>query len=68
MKTLKDGWTKKFKGDERGGAWIYTHPDAFDGRAIVVNGSGVRFNGMWLDSLDEAKRVALTAPTQVEAG
>lgn len=55
-----DGWTKKFKGDHRGGAWIYTHPDAFEFRGIIHNHHGFRFNGIFYGSLQEAKEVALT--------
>lgn len=64
---MKDGWSKKFKGNERGGAHIYTHPDALDGRAIVVNGHGVSFNGASYDNLDTAKAVALSL-TRPERG
>lgn len=64
---MKDGWSKKFKGNERGGAHIYTHPDVLDGRAIVVNGHGISFNGASCDSLDTAKAAALSRP-QSERG
>lgn len=57
-----DGWKKKFKGSEWGGAKIYTHPDAIDGRAIVVNGHGVTFNGKRYPDLESAKAAALPAP------
>lgn len=48
-------WTKKRKG----AAVIWTHPEAKDGRAIVVNHYGVRFNGRNYSSLEIAKAVAL---------
>lgn len=38
-------WNKKFKGDaNRGGAWIYVHPDLPN--AIVKNGYGIRYKGI----------------------
>lgn len=55
MKTTQDGWTKKSKGNAK----IYTHPDAFEGRAIVENSWGVSFNGVRYASVDEAKDAAL---------
>lgn len=57
---MTDGWKKKFKGDKcRGGAFIYNHPCAIDGRAIVENGYGFAFNGENFPSLADAKRAAL---------
>ncbi|MBX5010864.1 hypothetical protein HJB67_12955 [Rhizobium lentis] len=58
-KTTNDGWAKKFKGNESGGAKIYTHPDALDGRAIVENHNGVWFNGRRFLFVEDAKRAAL---------
>lgn len=53
-----DGWKKKFKGDkERGGAWVYIHPNC--DRAIVQNHNGVSFNGQRYVDLEAAKKAAL---------
>jgi hypothetical protein len=60
MSKSNDGWKRKFKGSEHGGAYIYTHPNALDGRAIVVNGHGVTFNGETYESLEAAKAAALS--------
>lgn len=57
---VKRSWKKKFKGDDRGGAWIYTHPDARDGRAVVVNGYGASFNGQHYSTLEDAQAAALS--------
>lgn len=54
---MKDGWIKKI----RGTAIIYTHPDAFDGRAIVVNTYGILFNGIEYATLADAKASALSS-------
>lgn len=52
------GWSRKFKGDrERGGAWIYTHPDL--DAAIVDNHRGVSFRGDAYKSVREAMAAAL---------
>ncbi|XKM40362.1 hypothetical protein A4U53_031010 [Rhizobium ruizarguesonis] len=58
--TQTDGWKKKFKGSDQGGARIYTHADALDGRAIVENHNGIWFNGKRFLFLDDAKRAALS--------
>ncbi len=50
-------WRKKFKGSERGGAHIHTHPDVE--RAIVVNHHGITFDGRNYPSLEAAKTAAL---------
>lgn len=55
MKIDKDGWTKKSKGNAK----IYTHPDAFEGRAIVENSWGVSFNGVTYPTVEKAKDAAL---------
>lgn len=55
MKIEKDGWTKKSKGNAK----IYTHPEAFESRAIVENSWGISFNGVRFASVDEAKVAAL---------
>ena len=60
----KDGWSKRFKGAERGGAWIYTHAKAIDGRAIVVNHAGIAFNGVRYRTLEDAKRAAIGKPAE----
>lgn len=52
------GWTREFKGSERGGAWIFRHPEV--PRAIVMNHHGVSFNGQRYASLEDAGRAALT--------
>lgn len=52
-----EGWTKK----RRGTAIIYTHPHAYDGRAVVSNSWGVTFNGKQYDTVDDAKADALAA-------
>jgi len=57
--TSKDGWTRKFKGNENGGARIYIHPDALDSRAIVENQNGIWFNGKQFFFIEDAKRAAL---------
>lgn len=54
------GWRKKFKGTERGGAYIHTHPNAIDGRAIVENHHGISFNGVRYPSIEQAKLAALS--------
>lgn len=54
------GWRKKFKGSRaRVGAWIHTHPDAIDGRAVVHSHLGISFNGEWYGTLEQAKSAAL---------
>jgi hypothetical protein len=50
-------WTKRFKGSERGGAYIHTHPDV--DRAIVENHNGITYAGHSYVSLDAAKAAAL---------
>jgi hypothetical protein len=57
---MRDGWMKKIKGS----AIIHTHPNALDGRAIVVTIYGIRFNGDDYATLAEAKAAALTSPHQ----
>lgn len=52
-----DGWKKKYKGSERGGANIYIHPDAK--RAIVHNHLGITWAGQRYETLAEAKAAAL---------
>lgn len=52
------GWTKKRKGTAK----VHTHPDAYEGRAVVENHWGVHFNGRKYPSLDEAKSAALRPP------
>lgn len=54
-------WSRKFKGSKHGGAFIYTHPNTFEGRAIVENHNGVFFNGVEYGTVDEAKNDALSA-------
>lgn len=56
-KTEVAGWKKKFKGSERGGAHIHTHPDV--DRAIVENHLGITYDGKSYPSLDAAKAAAL---------
>ena len=56
---MTNKWEKKFKGNQNGGAWIYTHPDTFESRAVVHNHNGYSFNGVFFDSLKEAKDYAL---------
>ncbi len=51
------GWKKKFKGTERGGAHIHTHPDVE--RAIVENHRGITYDGQSYSSLEAAKAAAL---------
>jgi hypothetical protein len=51
------GWRRKFKGSDRGGAHIHTHPDVE--RAIVVNHNGITFDCRSYASLDAAKAAAL---------
>jgi hypothetical protein len=54
---MTPGWTKKFKGSrERGGAFIYTHPNV--DRAIVQNHNGYSFNGEGYPSLVAAIEAA----------
>lgn len=54
---MSNGWIKKFKGNERGGAFIYTHPSLT--RAIVENQHGVRYDGQEYPSVSAAKHAAL---------
>lgn len=61
-RTNEDGWTVKRKGYPRVGAKIHTHPDAFEGRAIVENHWGISFNGKMYQSLSAAKLAALQVP------
>lgn len=49
-------WVKKSKGNAK----VYTHPEAFEGRAIVQNSHGIVFNGQKYGSLEEAKAAALS--------
>jgi hypothetical protein len=58
VKTARDGWTRKFKGTERGGAHIHTHPSL--ARAIVVNHNGVSYAGAEFRDLESAKIHALS--------
>lgn len=58
MKTGKDGWTRKFKGNERGGAHIHIYPGLT--RGIVVNHHGVFFDGAEFTNLESAKAHALS--------
>lgn len=51
------GWTKK----RRGCSVIHTHPEAIEGRAIVVNYRGTIFNGQRFETLGAAKAAALAA-------
>lgn len=50
-------WKRKFKGSERGGAYIHTHPDVE--RAVVENHHGINYNGQSYPSLDAAMAAAL---------
>lgn len=50
---------KKFKGNDRGGVYIYYHPGTFEGKAIVHKPGGYYFNGIRFDTLDDAKTYAL---------
>jgi len=51
---MTDHWKKKSKGNAK----VYTHPEAREGRAVVVNHYGVFFNGETFASLNEAKEAA----------
>jgi hypothetical protein len=48
-------WSKKRKGN----AIIYTHPGAFEQRAVVSSPYGISFNGVIYSSVEEAKKAAL---------
>lgn len=56
---IASGWNRRFKGsDSRGGAWIWTHADAKEGRAIVQNHHGFSFAGNTYPDFASAARAA----------